>query len=326
MYPGKLDLLHDGRDAHILTIADAVYVHLKGVFQKAVNEDGGILRHLDGETDIAVKPLTVVDDGHCPAPQHIGGTHHHRIADPLCNGESPINRARRAVLRHRQADLVHERPKALAVFSEVNGIRRSAQDRHARIGQLAYQLEWRLPAKLDDDSLWFLQIADVKDVFQSQRLKVQPIADVIVCGDRFRVTVGHDRLVAQLLKGERALGAAVIELDSLTNAVRATPQDDDLPPLGGLSLAQRFIGAIQIGRIRRELGRAGIHAREDRAHPQMLAIGAHIQFLGRRHNQPSDERIAHARLLGLAHEILVNILKRSAGDPIAQVTNCVNLP
>ena len=73
-----------------------------------------------------------------------------------------------------------------------------------------------------------LQLDDLHDVLERQRLEIQAVGGVVVGGDRLRIAVDHDRLVADLLQREGGVHAAVVELDALADAVRPAAQDDDL--------------------------------------------------------------------------------------------------
>jgi len=106
-----------------VAIGDAIHVHLEGVFQEAVYEDGRILSDLHRRPNVLIELRAIVDDGHCPAAQHIGGTYDHGIADLLSHIERLLNGARRAVLRHGQAHLLHQSAKALTVLGQVDPIR-----------------------------------------------------------------------------------------------------------------------------------------------------------------------------------------------------------
>ena len=52
-----------------------------------------------------------------------------------------------------EAKLIHKRLKALAVLSQVNGIRRRPEDRNTRLFQCIGKLKRRLPAKLHDHTM-----------------------------------------------------------------------------------------------------------------------------------------------------------------------------
>jgi hypothetical protein len=86
------------------------------------------------------------------------------------------------------------------------------------------QVQRRLSAKLDDHahirSLRCLVLIDRPDVFESERLEVKPVAGVVIGRDRLRIAVDHDRLVAIFVQRKRRMTAAVIEFNSLSDAVR----------------------------------------------------------------------------------------------------------
>ena len=83
------------------------------------------------------------------------------------------------------------------------------------------QLERRLPAVLDDEPLRLLDPDDLEHVLEGERLEVEPVAGVVVGGDRLRVAVDHDGLEPGLPQREAGVHAAVVELDALADAVRA---------------------------------------------------------------------------------------------------------
>ncbi len=65
-------------------------------------------------------------------------------------------------------------------------------------------------------------------VFERQRLEVETVAGVVVGRDGFRIAIDHDRLVAVFAQRERSVAAAVIELNSLPDAVGPAAENDDL--------------------------------------------------------------------------------------------------
>ena len=100
--------------------------------------------------------------------------------------------------------------------------------------------ERRLSAELDDDAVGLFDIDDVEDVFERERLEVQAVAGVVIGRDGLRVAVDHDRFDAFVLQGEGGVAAAVIEFDSLPDAVGAAAENHDLFAVGGLGFAGRF--------------------------------------------------------------------------------------
>src|SRR5215472_1796389 len=78
-----LDVLHDAAHDHALAICDGVHVHLQGILEELVHEDGMLGADAHRFAHVGLEVLAVVDDLHRTAAQHIGGPHEHGIADAL---------------------------------------------------------------------------------------------------------------------------------------------------------------------------------------------------------------------------------------------------
>ena len=98
-----------------------------------------------------------------------------------------------------------------------------------------------------------------EDVFGEEGLEEEPVAGVVVGGDGLGVAVEHHRLEAGVGQRERRVHAAVVELDALTDAVRAAPEDHDRGAGERRDLVVVLVGAVVVRRPRRELRRARIH-------------------------------------------------------------------
>jgi hypothetical protein len=125
--------------------------------------------------------------------------------------------------------------RSSAVFDRVDA---GADDRHAGRGQRPGQVQRRLPAELHDHAIGLHAVADVQHVLGGQRLEEQQVAGVVVGADRLGVRVDHDRLDAHLAQREAGMAAAVVELDSLADAIRAAAENHDpflVGLLGGVS-------------------------------------------------------------------------------------------
>ena len=129
---------------------------------------------------------------------------------------------------------------------------------------MAPPIERGLSAELHDDPVRLLDLHDVEHIFQRQGLEVQAIRGVVIGADGFRVTVDHDGLEAVFSQSPDAMDAAVVELDALTDTVRATPENDDLAPRRRISFALVFVRRIEIGCVGFEFGGAGIDALKGR--------------------------------------------------------------
>jgi hypothetical protein len=101
---------------------------------------------------------------------------------------------------------------------------------------------------------------DRHHVFIGQWLEVEAVAGVVVGRDRLGIAVDHDGFEAVVAKSERSVTAAVVELDSLPDAVGAAAQDDDLLAIGGSGFVLVFVGRVQVRCVAFELSGAGVDA------------------------------------------------------------------
>ena len=164
--------------------------------------------------------------------------------------------------------------EAFAVFREVDGFRRSADHRHARSFQRQRQIQRRLSAVLDHHAHCgpsSFVLVYRHHVFQRQRLEVEAIAGVVVGGNRLRVAIDHDGLVTIIVQRESGMAAAVVELDSLADAVRPGAQDDDFLLVGGRRFVFFLVGGIEVRRVALEFGGASVDVLVHRANAELLA-------------------------------------------------------
>ena len=205
--------------------------------------------------------------------------------------------------------LVENALEAIAIFGEVDRIRRSAEDRHAGVFQCMREFERRLAAELNDDAMQravlSLGIDDFENVFAGQRLKIKTIGRVVIRRDGFRIAIDHDGLIASVMQRETCMAAAIVKLDALADPVRSTAENDDFVLVRRRALVdhmaceRRFIGRIHIRGRRREFGRTGVDAFEYGTHAERATLRFHGLFgPARQHGQP---RIRKAHRLQASH-------------------------
>ena len=98
-----------------------------------------------------------------------------------------------------------------------------------------------------------------QDVLEGEGLEVQLVGDVEVGGYGLGIRVHHDGLVARFPQSQGGGDAAVVELNSLADAVGAAPQDDHLLPVGAHRLVLPLVRGVEVRRLRGELAGAGVH-------------------------------------------------------------------
>ncbi len=119
---------------------------------------------------------------------------------------------------------------------------------------------------------------DVHHVFVGERFEIEPVAGVVVGRDRLGVAVDHDGLIPGLGQREAGVNTAIVELDALTNPVRARPQDDDAGLGTGTDLVFVLIGRVVVWRRGFELGGTRVDGLEGRRHTRRGAGATDVSF------------------------------------------------
>ncbi len=242
---GELDVLHDGGHEGMSTVADRVRLALHGIVEEAVDQDRAVRGDADRCRHIVRHLFIVVDDFHPASAQDVRGTHHDRITDLCGDLLGFLDGGRHTGLGHGNAQLVHHGAEVVAVLRQVDDSGGGTEDLHALFFQLGSEVQRRLSAELGDDADGLFLLIDREDILQGQGLEVELVRGIIVRGDSLGVAVDDDRLEAELSEGHGRMDAAVIELDTLADAVGAAAQDHDL----GLVCADGVLVLPDISRI-----------------------------------------------------------------------------
>ncbi len=258
---GALDVLHDAGDQHVRAVGDDVHLQLLA-HQVLVHQDGVL--DLAGEDDLHVPAdlLVVVGDDHVLAADDVGRPQQHGIAQLVGRCQGLVHAQHASSGGPLDGEPLQQRVEPLPVLRHVDGLGGGAQDGDAVAVQELRQLDGRLAAEGHHHANRLLHCDDVHDVLRVQGLEVQPVGGVVVGGDRLRVVVDDDHVVAQLLQRPDAVDGGVVELDALADAdgTGAQHHDDRLAAAGeGPGLAVTVVGGVEIRRLRVELRAAGVH-------------------------------------------------------------------
>ena len=335
MDTGFLDMLQDAADVYLFAIAQGVDVGLDRTLQEAVQVHRVVGANARSLGHVIAQMLGIVGDHHAAAAQHIARTHQKRIADVRGHGLGLLKRGGLARRRVHDAQLVEQSGEALAVLGKIDGVGLGAHNVHAALLEHARQLKRSLAAERHHDAVGALDIDNVHDVLVGERLKVQAVRGVVVSRNGLGIAVDHDGLEAAGRQRVARVHAAVIELDTLANAVGAGAQDHRL----GLVRRRGLVGSHALLGIRaravdvlvrlvvvlrgaRELRSAGIDRLHAGNHAQTLAIGAHKALV--RAGQRGDLGVARAVLLEQAHRVGVDILHTQAADALLDLHHVVD--
>ena len=328
-------MFQDAADVYLFAIAQGVDIGLNRTLQEAVQIHRVVGANARGLGHVIAQMLGIVGDHHAAAAQHVARTHQQRVADVRGHGLGLLKRGGLARRRVHDAQLVEQSGEALAVLGKVDGIGLGAHNVHAALLEHARQLKRSLAAERHHDTVGALDIDNVHDVLVGERLKVQAVRGVVVSRNGLGVAVDHDGLEAASRQCVARVHAAVIELDTLANAVGAGAQDHRL----GLVRRRGLVGSHALLGIRaravdvlvrlvvvlrgaRELRSAGIDRLHAGNHAQTLAIGAHKALV--RAGQRGNLGVARAVLLEQAHRVGVDILHTQAADALLDLHHVVD--
>ena len=266
------DVLHDRADVRVRSVRDGVDVDLDRALDEAVDQDGAVDR-----TEVVGR----ITDAHRAPAEHVRRADQDREADPLGKRAGLVFASRYPPVRTANSEPGEQGAEPLAILGDVHGLECGPDDAVPRGLEPAGQFQRGLAAELDRDAVRPLPFAHREHLFQPERLEVEPVRCVVVGGDRLRVAVDHHGFVAEPAEALRRVHAAVVELDSLADAVRAGAEDDDP---GFFAVRRRLVG-LAPGRV--VVRRGGLHlsgARVDttvrRPHAPGPPLGADLVLRG----------------------------------------------
>ncbi len=185
------DVLHDPGDDDVLSVAERVDVELVGILEKPVDQDGPVRKSGDGLLEHRLEGVLVVGDAHRAASEHVARANEKREAEPAAHFEALGDVARGAPRRSLQVHVTQQLAEALAVLGAVDRVRRGAENRDAGGLERLRELQRRLAAELHENPLGLFASHDREDVFERERLEVEPVGRVVVRRDRLGVAVDH---------------------------------------------------------------------------------------------------------------------------------------
>ena len=228
MDTGKLNMLHNCRDIDMLAICKGIGLALKGILEESVYKERPVRCDANCLLHILFEGSLVINNFHTTSAKYKGRSDHNRVTDAFCNLPCLFEVNSHTALRHWNLEVVHHLPEQVPVLGNIDGVDGCSKDVDAALLKLTCNVERCLTAELDDDSVRFLLLVDLENILGCDRLEVELVRCVVVGGYSLRVAVYDYGLVAHLLKLHCGMTAAVVELDSLSDSVRAAAQDHDL--------------------------------------------------------------------------------------------------
>ena len=252
-------MLHHTADDAEFAVGNAIHIDLGGVLQKAVHQNGTLGAGFHGSADVAAEVGFIMDDFHGTPAENKGGADQHGIANARGDIDGLLLVRGGAALGLAQPELVEHGREVLPILGHFNAARLGANDGATICGEAGGEVQRGLTTELHDDGIGFFPLIDIEDILERERLEVELVAGVVIGGNRLGVGIDHDGLPTEFLQREGGVDAAVVELDTLADAVRSTAEDENLLFVAAAGFVLIAVGGIVIGRERLKLRRAGVH-------------------------------------------------------------------
>ena len=312
--PRPFDVLHDAGDQHVLPVGNDVRLQLD---PRQVLVDQHRVFDPPGKDLFHVVPhlLRVPGDGHVLPADHVGGPEQHRISQRFRGPGRFLHGADGHALRAADAEPFKKRVEALPVLRDVDGFRAGAQDADPLLIQVPGQPDGGLPAEGHHHAHGLFHPDNVHHVLGGKGFKIQPVGGVVIGGNRFRIVVDDDGVIAHFPQGPDAVDGAVVEFDALPDADGPAAQDQDhrlsaAPERPGFADALR--AGIEIGGLRGELGPAGVH--------HLIAEGPAGQVL-----RPAQAGYGGVRVAQALEARVVALLQPALRDAVFDIRHALQL-
>ena len=206
------------------------------------------------------------------------------------------------------------RTEAAAILGKIDRLRIGADDFRAVALEFEREIQRSLPAELHDHALRLFAVEDGENIFERERLEIEPVGGVVIGRDRFGIAIHHHGFEAVFLEREGGVAAAIIEFNSLPDAVGTAAENHDFGAIDGARFVLFLVGGIQVRREGFEFGGAGVDALENRSDAEFVAARAHR---GRLHvPELGDFFVARAGALGFEHHFARALAQRGAGHAL----------
>mmetsp|Transcript_11119 Transcript_11119/g.20610 ORF Transcript_11119/g.20610 Transcript_11119/m.20610 type:complete len:955 (+) Transcript_11119:141-3005(+) len=297
-----LNVLVHRRRHHLAPAAHGVHLDLPRPLNELRHHHGLVRGHVLRQAQERPQLLRGVRHVHGRAAQHVAGAHQHGVAHALGELKRRVHVGELPPRGLLHPDLVEHGGKLEAVFGAVDHFRGSAQNLHPGVRERHGQVLRDLPPHAHNHAVDAFLVVNVHHPLPGELLKVELVALVVVRADRFGVVVDHHRALAHGTQGANRGHRAPVELHRGPDAVRAVAEHHHPAFLPSLDVALHgVVRAVQVVGLRWVLGCEGVDLLHEGGHAHAFALGAHLVFGWRPHQQTRELRVREAVLLGRQH-------------------------
>src|ERR1700676_1704407 len=224
-----LNMLHNPADHGNFAIGNTVDIDFDSILEESIHQYWPFRTGFHRGSDITSQVFFLIDNFHGAAAENKRWSDQDWVPNRAGDLHRFLFIDRGAIRWLIEAKAIQQRGKVLPVFGHFNALGLCSNDVYSIGLESIREIERCLPAKLDNGGPTFFMLIDIQYVLESQRLEIEFVAGVIIGRNRFRIRINHDGFEAFFFQGKRGVHATVVELDSLTDSIRAAAQDHYLP-------------------------------------------------------------------------------------------------
>ena len=219
MYSGELNVFRNGVGNHLSPVGHGVEFDFFASLHEFTDDHRMLLGDFSGKRQEAPEFLLVVADIHRSSGEHIRRPHKHRISHLVDEGMHIVDCGQFLPFRLVYSEGIHYGRELMPVLCLVDALCTRPENIYTVLVEPERQIVRNLSSYRHDDSVRLLELVDVHDALECELVEIEPVAHVIVSGNRFGVVVDHNSPVAFLPDGVERIDGAPVKLHGTSDAV-----------------------------------------------------------------------------------------------------------
>ena len=266
MDTGIFNVLRDGVGKDLTIVGHRVELYLLAAGVEFADHDRMLLGDFRRQAEEVTELLLVVADIHSGSGKHVRRSNQHREANLPDEIVHLVDGRELAPFRLVNPEVVHNAGELVTVLGLIDVLGGCTENRNVVLVKLEGEIVRDLAAHGDNDSVRGLKVDDVHHPLEGELVEIEPVAHVVVGGDRLRVVVDQHSPVALLLDGLETGHGTPVEFHGRTDPVGSRTEDNHrlaVTLIFNVTL-RAVVGQVEVVRLCREFGGEGVYLLDER--------------------------------------------------------------
>ena len=220
-------MLTDSVCHNFAILCHGIHFHFLGVLDELAHHYRMLFRYIGSQFQETFQFFLIRTYIHGGSTQHIRRANQYREAHFVNKGINVFHGSQCTPFGLVYSDTVKHGREFITVFGIVNALGTCSED----VNSLSVQAESKIIRYLttggNDDSMRIFQFENIHHTLESQLVKVQTVAHIIVGRNRFGIIINHDTAVTLLTDSLQSLHATPVKFHRRTDAVSTRTQYHD---------------------------------------------------------------------------------------------------